>query len=100
MTDTYSWPVEGCSNSKIPYEWKHKKCGSYEKFNSKGILWCTGCGENGHLIDRKYNCDNHDYESASLQGLLAAFSIMGKVTGASKRFLINLAKSVVNMYDV
>lgn len=92
-------PVSGCKNREYAYEWKHTKCGSYEKLNSNGILRCIGCGENGPLIDWEFNCGNHGYESASLQGLLACFSIMGKVTGASKSFLVNLAKSVAKMYE-
>ena len=92
-------PVDNCSNNKKSYEWKHSYCGGYEKLNANGILRCIKCGEKGPLVDWEFNCGNHGYESASLQGLLAAFSIMGKVSGGSKMFYVKLAKAVAKQYE-
>ena len=90
-------PVEGCPNGRTQLRWVH--CGGNETLSDTGYLTCKRCGTTGPMVNWTFNCGAHDYKSASLQGLLNAFSIMGNVQGISHLFLLNLMDAVRRQYS-
>ena len=92
-------PVEDCKNNNESYKWVHTKCGNFEKLNSKGILKCNNNDAIGPLVNWRFNCGNHDYKPASLQGLLHCCSLMGSLDGVNMTFLLDLMESVKQQFN-
>ena len=91
-------PVQGCSNAKTRLTWTHYTCGGYTKLSETGILRCAKCGRSSEFVNWNFNCGNHDFLPASLQGVLNAFSIMGGLEGVSFTFLTNLNRAVLDQF--
>ena len=91
-------PVEGCSNPK-DINWRHRGCSKIEYLNSKAEIICTDCGHKNGFFCWKFNCGYHDNYKPPLndpQRLIAAFSIVGRLTDpVGKEFLTELMVNLI-----
>lgn len=94
-------PVQGCSNNDTSkrFKWVHSGCGGNEKLNDKGYLRCKKCGENGPMIDWRFNCGEHDYKPASLQGLLNGLYVIGNLKNVSQSLILKITDSFIKQYN-
>lgn len=67
-------PAAECWRNKEKFQWIHSNCGKKMYIN----LYAEEC-ENGHrgdMIDWLFQCDKHDYQKGSDQGLLLSLTII------------------------
>ena len=73
-------PVQDCINKRKLYHWTHSNCGGYEKLTNEGKIRCVKCGMTFLFIDQKFQCENHSFKQASVQGAAYALSVMAQLS--------------------
>ena len=93
-------PVQQCINKNKSYRWIHSDCGGREKLNDQGKLRCLKCDTKGDFIDWKFNCGDHDYESASAQGVAHALAVMAQlsVEKSQQKFIATTTAAIMGQY--
>ena len=94
-------PVQSCLNKTAKYQWVHAHCGGKQKLNSNGELRCSRCNRRGLFVDWKFDCGDHDYEYASCQGILHAFTILSQIAvGPSQQlWLARTSKNIMEQFE-
>ena len=47
------------------------------------FIVCSGCSKSSVIVDWKWSCKEHDFKSASRQGILCALSMIGQCNGTN-----------------
>ena len=94
MSKRYKF-IAGCPacGSRDRGLWHHANCSSYEEIDEDGWIYCLGCRKYlGFLMDLRYNCGNHDYQSVT--DATAVFQALAMMTDFQKDVPPNFAKKI------
>ena len=93
-------PVQQCVNKDKVYRWRHRNCGGYEKLTILGELRCVKCGKKEKFVHWRFKCEDHDYLSASYQGVAHALCIMSQIADNSpeQNFIATTTKTIMEQF--
>ena len=88
-------PADQCRKNNERFQWVHADCGKKMYINLYAELECEN-GHRGNMIDWLFQCDKHDYEKCSKQGLLLSLTIIATTEKLDNNALKTMTQNLIN----